>query len=86
MPELRSAARKELKATAMNKEDPQLPKSPHWYSSGFWTGLRLVSPAVEPSDAEKAKYWAPDPGTANILEQKADRQIRELIEKPAAVK
>jgi formylglycine-generating enzyme required for sulfatase activity len=80
---LRSAARQEIKST-VNQRDPQLPRSPHWYSEGFGIGMRLVSPAKEPSEAEKLKYWEPDPGSAKIIEQKKERQVRELIEKPAA--
>jgi formylglycine-generating enzyme required for sulfatase activity len=77
----RSARRHELKAS-VNVQDPQLPKSPHWYSDGFWVGMRLVSPVKEPSEAEKLKYWQPDPATAKVIEQKADRQVRELITPP----
>jgi formylglycine-generating enzyme len=80
----RSAARNQLKGTEMNQRDPQGPKSPHWYSNGFWVGMRLVSPIKEPSDAEKLKYWEADPGTTKILQQRADRQRRELVAPPAA--
>ena len=81
--ELRSAIRHELKAD-VNGRDPQLPRSPHWYSKGFWVGMRLVSPAKEPTEEEKQKYWdAPDPGTINILKQRDDRQVREVVVNPA---
>ena len=76
--DLRSARRHELKP-GINQKDPQLPRSPHWYSDGFWIGMRLVSPVKEPSEDEKRRYWEADPGTARILEQKGDRQVRELI-------
>src|SRR5262249_2457130 len=68
--ECRSAMRHQLKAS-VNERDPQLPRSPHWYSNGFWVGMRLVSPAKEPSDAEKSKFWdTPDPMTSKILQQR----------------
>jgi formylglycine-generating enzyme len=80
---LRSAARHELKGTNINNKDPQEPKSPFWYSNGFWVGMRLVSPVKEPTDAEKQKYWDDlDPGTANIIKQKADRERKEIVVPP----
>jgi formylglycine-generating enzyme required for sulfatase activity len=79
--DLRAARRLELKP-GVNQSDPQLPKSPHWYSDGFWVGMRLVSPVKEPSEEEKRKFWEPDPGTAKILEQAKDKQIRELVVPP----
>ena len=86
---LRSAARHELKGASINKSDPQLPKSPHWYANGFWVGFRLVAPVNQPNEAEKLKYWnADDPQTARTIKQKEERQVRELINpvSPAAAK
>jgi hypothetical protein len=85
--DLRSAARRELK-TNVNVKDPQLPRSPHWYSNGFGVGLRLVSPAKTPSVEEQHKFWGdpPDSGTAKILEARKERQIREIVEPSAAEK
>lgn len=80
--ELRSAARLELKGTSINNRDPQIPKSPHWYSNGFWVGLRVVAPVKQPTPEEQRKYWEVDPGTAKILEQAKDKQARELVEPP----
>jgi formylglycine-generating enzyme required for sulfatase activity len=75
----RSAFRQELKA-GVNGKDPQLPRSPHWYSDGFAIGMRLVSPAKEPIEVEKMKYWDEiDPMTANHLKQKEDKQVREMV-------
>ena len=51
--DLRSARRHELKPS-VNVADPQFPKSPHWYSNGFWVGMRLVSPVKQPSRCRPA--------------------------------
>ena len=32
----------------MNAVDPQIPKSPHWMSDGFFIGFRVVAPAKVP--------------------------------------
>lgn len=62
----------------MNKKDPQLPKSPHWMSDGFWIGFRVVAPINEPSEADRNKYWdVDDPVTKRVIER--DREIREII-------
>ncbi len=77
----RSASRIPSKK-GMNEKDPQLPKSPHWLSDGFWVGFRVISPAVEPTEAEKLKYWdVDDEYTRKVLER--DREIREIIPPPA---
>ena len=61
----------------MNNTDPQIPKSPHWLSDGFIIGFRVVSPAKEPSEAEKLKWWAvDDPTTEKTIER--DRERREV--------
>ena len=44
----------------LNIKDPQLPKSPHWLSDGFWVGFRVCLPVKEPSEAEKLRYWDVD--------------------------
>ncbi|MDB5299893.1 MAG: hypothetical protein JWO87_1556 [Phycisphaerales bacterium] len=76
----RSAARKSSDPN-LNKQDPQLPKSPHWLTDAFWLGFRVVSPAVEPSEAEKLKYWdVDDKYTEGVLGR--DREIREIIKAP----
>ena len=63
----------------MNQKDPQLPKSPHWLTEGFWIGFRVVSPAKEPSEELKHKFWdVDDPVTAEVI--KRDREIRELVD------
>jgi formylglycine-generating enzyme required for sulfatase activity len=68
----------------MNVKDPQLPKSPHWLTQGFWIGFRVVSPVTEPPEAEKVKYWdADDPTTKDTL--KRDRELREIVEAPKPV-
>ena len=78
----RSSARSQSKA-AMNVKDPQLPKSPHWMTEGFWIGFRVVSPAKEPSEAEKLKDWnADDDMTKRVITR--DRERYELISPPEA--
>jgi formylglycine-generating enzyme required for sulfatase activity len=80
----RSAARSKI-TVAQNDKDPQLPKSPHWMSNGFWLGFRVVSPVKEPDEAEKHKWWdIDDPQTRQIVEKdRAERQMHELITPPA---
>jgi formylglycine-generating enzyme required for sulfatase activity len=76
----RSAARRASNKD-LNDKDPQLPKSPHWLSDAFWLGFRVVSPAVEPSEAEKLKFWdVDDKYTEGVLGR--DREIREIIKAP----
>ena len=79
--ECRSAAR--LGSTRlMNAADPQIPKSPHWMSSGFTIGFRVVSPVTEPPEQEKAKWWnVDDPITEKVIQR--DREYHELV-KPGA--
>ena len=62
----------------MNAVDPQLPKSPHWMSDGFFIGFRVLSPVKEPSEEEKARWWnVDDPITAEVI--KRDRERKELV-------
>ena len=69
----------------MNAVDPHLPKSVFWEANTFWVGFRVVSPAREPAEAEKLRFWnVDDPTTAKALKDRADRQMRELIDPPAA--
>jgi formylglycine-generating enzyme required for sulfatase activity len=76
--DLRSAARSESNKL-MNALDPQIPKSPHWMSDGFFIGFRVVSPATPPSAAEQEKWWnADDPQTLDTI--KRDRERRELVQ------
>ena len=61
----------------LNLRDPQLPKSAHWLSEGFWIGFRVIAPVKEPTEAQKHKFWdVDDEYTARILER--DREIREI--------
>jgi formylglycine-generating enzyme required for sulfatase activity len=62
-----------------------LPESPHWSSSAFWLGFRVVSPAREPTEAEKLRFWnADDLATINAIQR--EREAHELIEPPAPSK
>lgn len=56
-PELRSAARKKS-SIALQKGDPQVPKSLWWYTNAPFIGFRLVSPAKPPSNEQMNKFWA----------------------------
>ena len=55
--ELRSAARKRS-GPALQKGDPQIPKSFWWYTNAAFIGFRLVSPARQPSGQEQKNFWA----------------------------
>ena len=73
----RSAARHHS-SKEMNVHDPQIPKSPHWLTDGFSLGFRVVCPSVEPTEAEKIRYWdVDDEDTARTIER--DREVREII-------
>jgi len=76
--DLRSAARQRITVND-NKQDPQIPKSPYWWTEGFSIGFRVVSPVKEPTAEEKAKFWDVDnEQTKDVL--KRDREIRQLAE------
>jgi formylglycine-generating enzyme required for sulfatase activity len=77
LPDLRSAARRGTSPND-NVKDPQLPKSPHWLTEGFWIGFRVVAPVKQPTESQKSRYWdADDDTTRRTLER--DREIRELV-------
>jgi formylglycine-generating enzyme required for sulfatase activity len=62
----------------MNGIDPQIPKSPHWMSDGFYIGFRVVTPLKEPVDEEKRKWWdADDATTVKTIER--DRERKGLV-------
>ena len=62
----------------MNAVDPQIPKSPHWMSDGFYIGFRVVSPVKEPTEAEKRKWWeADDEMTIKTIQR--DRERRAVV-------
>jgi formylglycine-generating enzyme required for sulfatase activity len=66
----------------MNAVDPQIPKSPHWMSDGFFISFRVIAPVTEPSEAEKLKWWeADDQITIEVI--KRDRERKEIVEKGA---
>ena len=62
-------------------QDPQVPKSPYWQSEGFWLGFRVVSPAIEPSEAEKVKFWQAEDDDTKASSNR-DRDAHEVIESP----
>lgn len=55
--DLRSAVRKKS-TIALQKGDPQVPKSQWWYTNASFIGFRLVSPARRPSEEEVKKFWS----------------------------
>jgi sulfatase modifying factor 1 len=83
--DLRSARRFRLSAS-VNRRDPELPQSPHWWADGLWIGFRVVSPVAGPPEAEKARWWDEDNERLRetLHKARAERQQRELIDPPAA--
>jgi formylglycine-generating enzyme required for sulfatase activity len=79
--EVRSASRAHSKEE-WNKQDPQVPMSIWWHTEPFWNGLRIVRPAVEPSAADKAKYWEPIAleRYMRLMKVVGDKQKRSLIQ------
>jgi formylglycine-generating enzyme required for sulfatase activity len=73
----RSAARQKI-TVADNTKDPQNPKSPYWLTQGFSIGFRLCSPAKEPTDAEKHKFWDVDNEPVKDIMAR-DREIRQWV-------
>ena len=64
---LRSAARRASSAS-WKVQDPQLPKSIWWLTDAKFVGFRVVRPLVEPSAADKARFWDSDnEGVSEIL-------------------
>jgi formylglycine-generating enzyme required for sulfatase activity len=80
----RSAARIGSSRVAVDYHNVMdIPESPHWSTSGFWIGFRVVSPATEPPEAEKLRYWnADDPITQEAI--RGSRELHELVEPAAA--
>ena len=78
--DLRSASRLATNKN-LNKRDPQLPQSPYWFTEGFWIGFRVVSPAMEPTEAETLRFWNADEVLTIKMIQR-DREMHELIEPP----
>ena len=56
---LRSAARRGS-TKSWKVQDPQLPKSIWYLTDASFIGFRVVRPLVEPSEADKQRYWAAD--------------------------
>lgn len=61
--DLRSADRKKS-TVALQKGDPQVPRSLWWYTNAAFIGFRLVSPVKTPTPEEQNKFWA------TVLEKK----------------
>ncbi len=56
---LRSGARRGSQ-TSWQQQDPQLPKSIWYLTDAKFVGFRVMRPLVEPSEAEKLRYWSAD--------------------------
>jgi formylglycine-generating enzyme required for sulfatase activity len=76
----RSAARRGSRDAGGTREhpdwkdvDPNLPKSPWWYTEepALGVGMRLVRPLAEPAAVDRAKWW--DADIESIREDTADR-------------
>lgn len=92
--ECRSAARLKSDDRAWKETDPNVPKSPWWYTDdpALGVGMRVVRPLSEPPKAELARYWDPDHDSLrNALKARlesgkgatglADRELPAAIEK-----
>lgn len=58
----RSAARHGSNDNDWRSEDPNVPKSPWWFTTNYGraVGMRLVRPLEKPTDAQLVKYWEAD--------------------------
>ena len=58
----RSAARRGSEDVAWKEVDPNLPKSPWWYTEepALGVGMRVVRPLVVPEPAERRRWWDAD--------------------------
>lgn len=76
--ECRSASRRRVTVND-NKSDPQVPKSPYWWTEGFSIGFRVVSPVKPPTPEEQKKFWDVDNDSVSET-LKRDRENRQLVE------
>ncbi len=53
---LRSASRS-ASSLKLQKRDPQIPKSFWWFTDSNYIGMRLASPAKQPTPEEQKKFW-----------------------------
>ena len=77
-PEDCRSARRQFSTKELNVQDPQEPKSPFWQTEGFWLGFRLVSPVIEPNEAEKLKFWEADDEDTKASSNR-DRDAHEVV-------
>jgi hypothetical protein len=82
-PECRSAARRGSRDAGGTPQDPDwkdvdpnLPKSPWWYTEepALGVGMRVVRPLAEPAVAVRRRWW--DADTAGIRADSADRILQ----------
>lgn len=55
--DLRSAARRKS-TLALQKGDPQIPKSLWWFTNAPFIGFRLIHPAAVPAEQEIKRFWS----------------------------
>jgi formylglycine-generating enzyme required for sulfatase activity len=69
----RSAARRPSDDVAWREIDPNIPKSPWWFTEveALSVGMRIMRSLSPPADADRAKYWEPD--LQDIAEDANDR-------------
>ncbi|MBM3953371.1 MAG: formylglycine-generating enzyme family protein [Planctomycetes bacterium] len=72
----RSAARRGSEDTAWKEVDPNLPKSPWWYTEepALGVGMRIVRPFTVPDAAERRRWWEAD--IESIRADTADRLLQ----------
>ncbi len=81
----RSAYREASDMKSLQDKDPNLPKSPWWYSDAFHIGFRVVRPLKEPSEEEKLKFWDHGKTLREVVSTYEDqntslKQFRKVIE------
>ena len=71
---MRSAAR--AQSDDWRNEDPNLPKSPWWFTDedALTVGFRIIRPLDAPAEADRSKFWDPD---ANKISIAVDNRIAE---------
>ncbi|NBV46987.1 MAG: formylglycine-generating enzyme family protein [Planctomycetia bacterium] len=72
----RSAARRGSEDTAWKEVDPNLPKSPWWYTEepALGVGMRVVRPFTSPEPTERRRWW--DADIESIRADAADRLLQ----------
>lgn len=72
--DLRSAARLATDDKEWKIDDPNLPKSPWWYTQARFVGFRFIHPLKVPDAKEQEKYWRTH---SEFLQEDVDSRIQE---------